>query len=280
MRTANLTPLSGTLAFLRQRFAFQLLGSVLLAHLLSSCASTQQVVYFQGDTSQVSTMAIRLPVVPRIKSGDVLAITVGSLSEESNLVFNVPNINALTYTNFPGQTGGIARQQPWGYQVDSVGRVEMPLIGRVKISELTVSEAADTLKNRLLQFVKEPAVNVRYLNHKFSIIGEVARPATYNLLSDRVSLPEALSMAGDLTIFGRRDNVMVIRENKTTREVARLNLTSRETFTSPYYYLQDGDVIYIEPSKGKVTFTDRSVQLIPVVASVLTALGILILNLR
>ncbi len=225
-------------------------------------------------------MPVTKPVVPRIKSGDVLAITVGSLSEESNLVFNVPNINGLTYTNFPGQASGIARSQPWGYQVDSVGRVEMPLIGRVRINDLTASEAADTLRNRLLQFVKEPSVNVRFLNHKFSIIGEVARPATYNLLSDRVSLPEALSMAGDLTIFGRRDNVMVIRENKTTREIARLNLTTRDAFASPYYYLRDGDVIYVEPTKGRVTVTDRSIQLIPVVASVLTALGVLILNLR
>jgi polysaccharide export outer membrane protein len=256
-------------------------GTALLTQVLSSCTSTKQVVYFQGDSAQVTRTPIVPPVVPRVKPGDVLAVTVSSLSEESNQVFNIPNQLALTYTNFPGSTGGgIARQQPWGYQVDSAGRVEMPLIGRVRIQDLTPSEAADTLRGRLLQYLKEPAVNVRFLNHKFSIIGEVNRPATYNLLSDRVSLPEALSNAGDLTIYGRRDNVMVIREQKGTREIARLNLNTREAFASPYYYLRDGDVIYVEPTKGKVTFTDRSVQLIPVIASVLTAMGVLILNLR
>ncbi|WP_028524712.1 polysaccharide biosynthesis/export family protein [Runella limosa] len=236
------------------------------------CVSPKQIVYFQSaDTSQVTNLPQLKPVVTRIQSSDILAITVGSFNQESNEILNFANINALTTTSFPN-TQAAMRGQPLGYLVDSSGHVEIPFVGRVKVIGLTLDQAGNLVRAEVGKSLKEPAVNVRFLNHKFSLLGEVNRPGTYNLLDDHTTLPEALAMAGDLTIYGQRTNVMLIRETENGRTMTRINLLSREIFASPNYYLRNGDVIYVEPSKAKATYTDRSVQLVPIITSVATAI--------
>ncbi len=251
----------------------------------SSCVTvdTRKITYFQSaDTLPYQVLPPITPHVTRIMQDDILAVPVSSLSEESNVVFNFPNINALNTSVYPGVVGGAQMgRQPLGYLVDPSGQIEMPLIGKVKVGGLTLEQAGDTIKAKLLNFLKEPTVNVRYLNHKFTVIGEVNRPAVFNLLDDHTSLPEALGMAGDLTIYGMRKNVMLIRTEKDKREVVRIDLTSRDFFNSPYYYLRNNDVIYIDVSKGKVTFTDQRVQqlqLIPIFTGIATTV-VVILNL-
>ena len=172
-------------------------------------------------------------------------------------------------------------RQPLGYLVDSTGTIEMPLVGKVNVTGMNLAQAGDTIKTRLLNYLKEPTVNVRYLNHKFTVIGEVNRPSVINLLDDHTSLPEALGMVGDLTIYGMRKNVMLIRTEKDKREVVRIDLTNRDFFNSPYYYLRNNDVIYVDVDKGKVTFTDQRVQrlqLVPIFTGIATTL-VVILNL-
>lgn len=241
--------------------------------------SPKHIVYFQSlDSTQTVLLPPIKPVVARIQSNDILAITVGSFNQESNEILNFANVNALTTTSFPNNQGGVGRGQPLGYLVDSSGHVEIPFVGRVKLIGLTLDQAANLVRGEVMKSLKDPAVNVRFLNHKFSILGEVNRPATYNLLDDNTTLPSALAMAGDLTIYGQRTNVMVIRETDKGREVVRINLLNRDVFVSPYYYIRNGDIIYVEPSKAKATFTDRSVQLIPVVTSITTAF-VVFLNL-
>lgn len=256
--------------------------SACAATILTSCTTTKQTVYFQGDTASYISLKPINPKSVRVQPEDILGITVSSLSEEANKMFELPVSVGLHYTIYPGSVGGGTGLQPLGYQVDSLGLIEIPLIGRVKISNLTTSEVADTLRRKLNLYLKEPTVNVRILNHKFTILGEITRPATYNILDNRTSLPEAIGMAGDLTIFGRRENIMIIRQENNKREQIRVNLLSRDILNSPYYYVRNGDIIYIEPSRVKATYNDRTFQLLPIVTSIVgavVAVSALIINL-
>ena len=238
---------------------------------LQSCINTPPIAYFQtSDSLKYRQLSKIQPKTTRIQRSDILAITVGSLNQESNEIMNFANVNALTTTNFNTQQGGMQRNQPLGYLVDSSGHVEVPFVGRLRLLDMTLEEAANAVRAEVIKSLKEPAINVRFLNHKFSVLGEVNRPATYNLLDDRTTLPEALAMAGDLTVYGNRTNVMIIRENDGIREVAKFNLLNQEVFNSPYYYLQNGDLIYIEPVKAKATYNDQRVQLAPIYTGIAT----------
>lgn len=248
----------------------------------SSCVSPKSIVYFQGDTLRHSSQAITQNYVPTIQPNDLLSIVVGSLNTEANEIFNTANLATTISTNYSTNGGGGSREQPLGYLVDADGLVEIPLIGKVKVKDLPTNVAADTIRLRLLHFLKEPSVMVRTLNFKISVLGEVARPSVYVIPDERITIPEVLSLAGDLTIYGRRNNVLVIREENGKREYVKLDLTSREIFDSPYYYLHKNDVIYVEPVKTRISATDRRAQLVPIMTSIAAAigtLGILIINL-
>ncbi|WP_037328848.1 polysaccharide biosynthesis/export family protein [Runella zeae] len=249
-------------------------GIYLLAIVLcASCVrvDTRNITYFQSrDTLAYQVMPPITPQVTRIQPDDILAVVVSSLSEESNVLFNTANENGITMSKFGG--GMAAGQQPLGYLVDSTGKIEMPLIGRVKISSYTLEQAADTIKQKLLFYLKEPTVNIRFLNHKFSVLGEVGNPGVFNLIDNHTTLPEAMAIAGDLTIYGLRKNVMLIRTTAEKREVVRIDLTQRDFFNSPYYYLRNNDVIYVDMNKGKVTTTDQRLQLLPIYISIVTTL--------
>ncbi|MEA5404553.1 polysaccharide biosynthesis/export family protein [Arcicella sp. DC2W] len=260
-----------------------LLSVVMFSLFLSSCVSTKNVTYFQGsdplDTVRYSTLKTITPLIPKIQPDDILAVTVSSLSAESNEVFNFQNITPLITSNFPGGTSsGITRNQPLGYLVDPAGNIEMPLIGKVHVAGLALEEAGVKVKEELEKYLKEPTANVRFLNQKFTVLGEVNRPGIYNLLDNHTSLPEVLGVAGDLTIFGRRDNVMLMRTTDGKREIVKLNLNSKEVLETPFYYIRSGDMIYVEPTKGKITSSDRTLQLIPIATGITTSL-VLLLNL-
>jgi polysaccharide biosynthesis/export protein len=238
---------------------------------IQSCIKTPAISYFQSSDSLRYKQLMKIePLVAKIERNDILAITVSSLNQESNEILNFANINALTTTSFPGQQSGGQRSQPLGYLVDTTGNVEIPFAGKINLLGQTLDQAANTVRKEIIKYLKEPAINVRFLNHKFSVLGEVNRPSTYNLLDDRTTLPEALAMAGDLTVYGNRQNVTIIRENKGIREMAKINLKTQEIFDSPYYYLRNGDLIYIEPIKEKGTFNDQRVQLAPIYLSITT----------
>ncbi|MFN8358252.1 MAG: polysaccharide biosynthesis/export family protein [Spirosomataceae bacterium] len=241
-----------------------------------SCVSPKQIAYFQSaDTSRLVKLPIVKPKTTRIIPTDILAITVGSLNQESNQILNFANVTGITTSSFPGQTNA-QNHQPLGFLVDSSGHVEVPLVGRLHLAGLTLDEANQVVKTAVNKTLKEPAVTIRFLNHKFSVLGEVNRPGTYSLIDDQTTLPEVLAMAGDLTIYGQRSNVLIVREENGVREMARINLLDRNVLNSPYYYIRNRDMIYIEPTKAKATFTDRTIQLVPVVTSVATAIFVLL----
>ncbi|TDB63384.1 polysaccharide biosynthesis/export family protein [Arundinibacter roseus] len=243
-----------------------------------SCVSPKNIVYFQGDSLRYSTDTIRQSYTPTIQPNDLLSIVVGSLSPESDVIFNVPNQYTTSAMNYSA-TGGGSRQQSLGYLVDSDGNIEMPLVGKINIKDLKAQTASDTIRQRLLTYLREPTVTIRSLNFKVSVLGEVNRPAVYVIPDEKVTLPELLSLAGDLTIFGRRTNILLIREENGKREYVKLDLTSRDIFDSPYYYLHKNDMIYVEPIEARMTFTDQRVQLMPLYVSIISALSLVIINL-
>lgn len=245
---------------------------------VSSCVSTKSIVYFQGDTARYSREDITQGYIPLIQVSDLLTIVVGSLNPEANEIFNTANQFTTATANYSSAGTG-TKNQPLGYLVDSDGNIELPLAGKVRVIGLRTQAAADTIRKRLNVYLKEPTVVVRNVNFKVSVLGEVKNPAVYVIPDERITIAEVLSLAGDLTIYGRRNNVMVIREENGVREYAHLDLTSREIFKSPYYFLHKNDVVYVEPVKARAAATDRAYQLIPIVTGIVSALGILVLNI-
>jgi polysaccharide biosynthesis/export protein len=266
--------------FLTHRSAFFITSVCLVIFsVVSSCVSPKTIVYFQGDTLRYSAQEIKEKYIPTIQPNDILSIVVGSLNAEANEVFNTPNLFTTTSTNYSTQGG--SKMQPLGYLVDSDGSIEVPLIGKVKIGGLRTTDAADTIRTKLKLYLKEPSVIVRNLNFKVSVLGEVKLPAVYVIPDEKITLPEVLSLAGDLTIYGSRHNVMIIREENGKREYARIDLTTRDIFSSPYYYMHKNDVIYVEPVKSKMLDTDSRIRTVPLIATIVggvSTLGILILN--
>ena len=244
----------------------------------TSCVSPKTIVYFQGDTLRNSSQKITQNYVPTIQPNDLLSIVIGSLNPEANQIFNVANEFTTISTNY--STTGQAKAQPLGYLVDIDGNVELPLVGKIKIGGLQSQAASDTIRKKLVLYLKEPTVVVRNVNFKVSILGEVNKPAVYVIPDEKISLPEVLSLAGDLTIYGRRNNIMIIREEDGVRQYSRVDLTSRAIFDSPYYYLHKNDVVYVEPVKARMNATDRKVQLIPIIVSLLTAATLIFIRVR
>jgi polysaccharide export outer membrane protein len=261
-------------------YPYRFIGSLLFISLFYSCVSTKSITYFQGkgaqDTTRYATLPLITPTALTIQTDDILAVIVTSLSEESNVLFNFSNIHPITTSSFPGASVGVAGQQPLGYLVDPAGNISIPLVGNVKLAGLTLEEAGNLLKEKLNKYLKEPTVNVRLLNHKFTVLGEVGRPGVYNLLDNHTTIPEVIGMAGDLTAYGRRENVMLIRTANQKREVIKIDLTSRDVLNSPYYFIQNNDVLYVEARAGKLTSTDRTIQILPLVLGISSTVVVLL----
>ncbi|WP_266363244.1 polysaccharide biosynthesis/export family protein [Tellurirhabdus rosea] len=248
--------------------------AVLLGGLLASCTSSRDIAYFQSGSSLPGAgMAISNRYVPVIQQADLLSIYINSINPEASRMFN-PYGEAERQITTPTQPGQIPAGI--GYLVDEEGNVEIPLVGKVKLAGQTTLQAREIIREKLKAFLKEPTVNVRFLNFKISVLGEVGRPSVFVIPNEQITLPEALSLAGDVTIFGRRDNVLIIRETAGRREFARLNLTRRDVFQSPFYYLHPNDVVYVQPGKTRVASTDRWLLFLPTTLSALSLLAIII----
>jgi len=246
---------------------------------LSGCLSTRSITYFnyfQTTNQEPDELVTHMksPYTPLVKPGDILSITVSSLDKDDRETFNpLPPISA-----HQTQFGGFIVLQPLqGFKVDTLGLIHFPQVGAIKVSGLTTKEVELQLTAQLLPYIKSPTVYVYIANFIISVLGEVQRPAQYVVPHNRITLPEAIALAGDLTIYGKRQNILIIRELEGQRIFGRVDLTNRNLFRSPYYYLHAGDVIYIEPTKGKLTSSDRTFQWAPIFISSLTFI-LLIIN--
>lgn len=236
-----------------------LLGSFLI--LSESCITRKDISYFQDIQDSLTTQSITKDFDALIQPGDILSVHVSSLSKEASSFFNVV-----------GETTD--EQVANTYLVDAQGNIEMPLIGNVNLLGLTTQLARDSLKIRLNKYLVNPTVNIRIRNFKVTVLGEVSNPGVYTVPNEKITLIEALGLAGDMTIFAKRINVLVIRENKRERQFVKLDLTSKEFFESDYYYLHSNDIIYVEPGKGKFASADAWYKILPIIFSGLTALGL------
>lgn len=258
-------------------FKYYTIFILLLCLLATSCVSQKEVIYFQANPSESDTQMIGQKYVSKLQSGDILSIMVSSLSPEASAMFN-PYQQELRTTQL--QTIQTTAPNPAsGYLINEEGFVTLPLVGKIKLAGLSTSDATDLVTQQLHKYLQQPTVNIRVLNFKVSVLGEVARPALYTIPNEKITLPEAIALAGDLTIYGKRNNVQVIREVDGKRVFTRVDLTKRDIFTSPYYYLQANDVVYVEPTRSKVMSSDRTIQLIPVVLSGLSFLTVIFVNL-
>jgi polysaccharide biosynthesis/export protein len=252
---------------------------------LTSCVNQKQIAYFQKGLNQPDTIGMAQAYVPKIQSGDILAITFGSLNPLASSFFNPFSTMPVTgdsNSSSSQSTNSSSSNPPTlvqsaapGFLVDVSGNIELPLLGPVKVAGLTTIQARDLIKEKIKLYLKEPTVNVRFLNYKISVLGEVLHPSVYVIPNESITLPEALSLAGDMTIFGKRENVLVIRDDNGKKIFGRVNLTTREVYNSPFYYLHANDVVYVEPSKGRIAQTDKIYQLLPIALSALSFIAII-----
>lgn len=260
---------------MNRKLSIQLV-SLFFVLLLTACTSSKKILYLQ-DVQPLKQQDIENQYEVKIHNDDLLAILVNSKNPELALPFNMPLISyQLGYQNN-------YTQRILGYLVDSDGNIDFPILGKIHVAGMTRKELTEYLKQRLMDedYIKDPIVTVQFLNFKISVMGEVNRPGSFDISSDRITLLEALSKAGDLTIYGRRDRVAVIREVDGVRTILYHDLRSSDIFQSPCYYLQQNDIVYVEPNKAKTGQSrinqNNSVSVWTSVISVLTSIVTLIL---
>ena len=240
-------------------------GLLYLILTMISCTSQKEITYFQDNVDGSSKQEINQNFELVIQPGDILSVQVASLSLESNKYFS--------YQNDLNNGGGPKSTIP-GYLVGEDGTIELPLIGLMKVTGKTTKMVKDSIRIRLENYLESPSVLVRHENFRVSVLGEVNKPGVILVSNERITLPEILGMAGDLTIYAKRNNILLIRETNGTREFVHLNLSSRDIFQSPYYYLRPNDIIYVEPGKAKLSMADNFYKIIPIVLSTLTIISV------
>lgn len=219
---------------------------IVLVHFFQACVPRRNMVYFQQD-GKIKVPESNLNYSPRLKADDLLTIFVTAKDPATAAPFNP--FPEGTNTQPPNYTNGVASR--YGYLIDTDGGIDFPVLGRLKLAGLTRSEAASLIRQQLAPYLQDPIVTLRILNFKVTVLGDVRNPGTFTVPNERLSLPEALGLAGDLNMTGIRTNVLVIREENGEKSTYRVNLTSDELFSSPVYYLQQNDVIYVEPNQAQ-----------------------------
>jgi polysaccharide export outer membrane protein len=243
----------------KEKCALALFFALLL--MITSCGSKKDILYFQDIESFPLNTTDRAKYQLRILPNDNLLITVSALNPVAAEPFNSINL-----------TGSYTTGLEWkGYLVDERGEINFPVIGKVTVGGLTKAEAEKLLGDKITHYIADPVVNIRFMNYKISILGEVNRPGTYTINDEKVSLPEAISLAGDLTIYGQRQNVRIYRMENGEKRYYTVDLTSPSVFYSPYYYLQQNDLVYVEPNKARAGASTYN-QSLPLIFSAISIL--------
>lgn len=255
--------------------ARRIINFIFITALLCSCSSSRKITYFENvpDASFIST----LPYVEApIQKNDVLTISISSLNAEASAIFNP----AGSVTSKVGSSSG-SETLAGGYLVNSEGTLQLPIIGTITAAGLTKKQLKENITNIILtkKLLIDPIVDIRHVNFEVTVIGEVSRPTVITVPNEKISLIKALGLAGDLTIYGRRDNILLIREENGQKVTRHLNLNSNDFLKSPYYYLQPNDVVYVEPNKTKVASASRSQQVVPIILSSLSIIVVVVTSL-
>ncbi len=263
-------------------FNYRLVFLILIIALVS-CRSQKDIIYFQEikkedepvsriewknfPSKDTSKLVVYEPI---IQPNDILKIYITSINREASSFFN-PLLSADLKVDDP---------QASGYLVDSYGKIDLPVLGSIKVAGLTVPQIRDSLKVKLTKYLENPSVRVIFDNFKITVLGEVQKPGVYTVRNERITIPEALGLAGDMTIYGDRKSALLIRETNQKRNFIRLDLTGREFFDSPYYFMNPNDILYIEPGRGKTAASDNFYRIAPIVISTLTLFTLILVRLQ
>ena len=216
--------------------------------LLFSCAPRTASVYYQNiDTMAAQEKQNSYEI--KIQADDLLLIIVSADDPETAIPFNLSTISVPSAYSINTSRGQETMQS---YLVDATGNIDFPVLGKLKVGGLSRSEVMQLLEGKIAKYIKNPIINLRIMNFKISVQGEVTSPGTYPVSSDRITLIEALSMAKDLTIYGKRDNILIIREVNGVKSYNRVDITKADFINSPFYYLAQNDVVYVEPNKVRI----------------------------
>lgn len=228
------------------------------------CSPQRDLVYF-SNLSKVSSSAIQNNSDLKLQKNDQIAVSISSLNTEYNVLFaGSGNIGG---SNVSGGKTAI--------KISNNGTINLPLLGELTVEGLKIEEAQNLIAKELSKQVKSPIVTVELINFKITVIGEVNRPASLNVPGEQLNLLEALGMAGDMTVYGKRDNVLVIRETNGVRNMTRLNLNDKNVYDSPYFQLKQNDIVYVEPDKSKEKEYSPNNRALPIITACISAVAVL-----
>jgi len=235
----------------------------LIINFNSSCTNKKKLIYFQGNLA-----ASNSTYTPTLKKDDILSITIMGLDADAIKPFNSPIIS-VNPTN-----GGYSQGTPTppGYLIDADGNIDFPVIGKIHMAGLNRNDAIDTLKKHLSPYLTKPTILLRIINYKVTVLGEVRNPGTFTIPNERITLPEALGIAGDLLITGVRKNVMVIRDVDGKKTETIVDLTSKDLFASQVFYLQQNDLVYVQPNRARINSSVVNTTNVSLVISVISLL--------
>jgi polysaccharide export outer membrane protein len=232
---------------------------VLLIFLMSGCVNTRKATYFNGIND--GTLSANTPIpASMIQRNDLLSITITSLSPEASSFFNTS-----TTSNASNESSQLT-----GYLVGPDGNIQFPILGSIKAEGSTTAQLKEVIRKQLVdqKLLTDPIVTIRFLNFRVTVLGEVNKPSVISVPNEKISLLEAIGLAGDLTIYAKRENVLIIREDGSGNKIIkRINLNTGELLSSPYYYLKSNDIVYVEPNKARIASAGRGQQLIAIVLS-------------
>lgn len=220
---------------------------LIITLLFSSCVPKQQILYLQGSQNSGNTSTNYEPL---IQKDDLLFINISSSEAEAVAPFNLDSQSK----DISSSTSGFSTQKQT-YLVDNVGNIEFPVIGTLNAAGYSINEFRDLLKTKLKNFVTDAVINIRIVNFKVTVTGEVGQPGVVSTGSQRFTLFDALAMSGDLTLYGRRDNILIVRDFQGIKTYNRVDITKADFVNSPFYYLDQNDLIYVEPRKAKIDST-------------------------
>ncbi len=233
---------------------FLLIISVLCTLICTSCTSTKDIAYFQNAQDTTYNKQVLGIIEAPLQKNDIVDIIISSSSKEASADFNKA-IGA----------GDIGASK--GYLINVDGNLQLPMLGNISAAGLTKKQLTEKITNTILAkgLLLNPIVEIRHLNFEITVMGEVAKPSVITVPSEHISFVKALSLAGDLTIYGKRDNILLIREEDGVRKTRHINLNSSDFLNSEYYYLKPNDLIYVEPNKSKVFSSNLGLQILPIV---------------
>lgn len=226
-------------------YQLKLFLTVITLSLLYSCGSRKQMVYFQTETDSLSVKSY----TPTFKSDDLLSIKILADDPESVIPFNMPVANQNSTMNSGYSQGNPERD---GYLVDENGMINLPILGQIHVGGMKRSEVVTLLQGKLSAYLSHPIVNIQIMNFKITILGDVRNPGTFKIPNERITILEALGLSGDAELTGERNNLLIVRERDGKKIQYRMDLTNSESvFNSPAYYLEQNDVVYVEPNFNK-----------------------------